>query len=176
MLPLKMKRVAKCTRSTIWTELSSARSKLLKLCCNKILKCVLPPRNPYDPSCLAKYGGPIEPAIALGGFETPEGGSPKYETSKALIITFLVNNHHNKTNLGPAKEWEKRFVEYMQNWTATMPDWVDVAFTSERSIEDELERGSKSDISTIIVSYVIMFMYIALALGQMKTCDRLLVI
>jgi Niemann-Pick C1 protein len=132
-------------------------------------------RNPYDPNCLAKYGGPIEPAIALGGFEAPEGAAPKYETSQALIVTFLVNNHHNKTNLAPAKIWEKRFVEYMQNWTAALPDWVDVAYTSERSIEDELERGSKSDISTIIVSYVIMFMYIALALGQMKTCDRLLV-
>lgn len=132
-------------------------------------------RNPYDPDCLANYGGPIEPAIVLGGFQTPEGGQPKYETSQALIITFLVNNHHNKTKLGPAKAWETKFVEYMQNWTATKPAWVDIAYNSERSIEDELERGSKSDISTIIVSYVIMFMYIALALGQMKTCDRLLV-
>ncbi|XP_059468313.1 NPC intracellular cholesterol transporter 1 isoform X2 [Neocloeon triangulifer] len=137
-----------------------------------LLKCT---QNPYDPNCLAKYGGPIEPAIALGGFETPEGGTPKYETSQALIITFLVNNHHNKTKLGPAKTWETTYVEFMKNWTATAPKWVDVAYTSERSIEDELERGSKSDISTIIVSYVIMFMYIALALGQMKTCDRLLV-
>jgi Niemann-Pick C1 protein len=124
---------------------------------------------------LANYGGPIEPSIVLGGFASLEDGTPKYETAEALIITFLVNNHHNKTKQDPAKKWESLFVEYLQNYTASKPGWVDIAFNSERSIEDELERGSKSDISTIIVSYVIMFMYIALALGQMKTCDRLLV-
>ncbi|XP_065352858.1 NPC intracellular cholesterol transporter 1 isoform X2 [Cloeon dipterum] len=132
-------------------------------------------QNPYDPNCLAKYGGPIEPAIALGGFETPENAPPKYETAQALIITLLINNHYDQSKLEPAKKWEGKLIEYMQNWTATAPKYIDVAFTTERSIEDELERGSKSDVSTIIVSYCIMFMYIALALGQMKTCDRLLV-
>ncbi|CAB3365569.1 Hypothetical predicted protein [Cloeon dipterum] len=132
-------------------------------------------QNPYDPNCLAKYGGPIEPAIALGGFETPENAPPKYETAQALIITLLINNHYDQSKLAPAKKWEGKLIEFMKNWTATAPKFVDVAFTTERSIEDELERGSKSDISTIIVSYCIMFMYIALALGQMKTCDRLLV-
>jgi Niemann-Pick C1 protein len=64
----------------------------------------------------------------------------------------------------------------MQNWTKDeKPTWVDLAFMSERSIEDELERESQSDISTIAVSYIIMFLYIALALGQIRTCERLLV-
>jgi Niemann-Pick C1 protein len=65
-------------------------------------------RNSYNPNCLAPYGGPIEPAIALGAFDTFEDGSPKYETAKALILTILINNHHNKTKLGPALAWEKR--------------------------------------------------------------------
>lgn len=67
-------------------------------------------RNSYNPNCLAPYGGPIEPAIALGGFEVNENGSPKYETAQALILTILVNNHHNKTKLAPALKWEKRLV------------------------------------------------------------------
>lgn len=52
---------------------------------------------------------------------------------------------------------------------------MDVAFTSERSIEDELNRESQSDVLTILVSYIIMFAYIAISLGQMRTCSRLLV-
>ncbi|CAG2067176.1 unnamed protein product, partial [Timema podura] len=52
---------------------------------------------------------------------------------------------------------------------------MDVAFTTERSIEDELDRESQSDVSTILVSYVIMFAYIAIALGQLRTCSRLLI-
>ncbi|KOB77248.1 Niemann-Pick C1 protein [Operophtera brumata] len=38
-----------------------------------------------------------------------------------------------------------------------MPAFMDIAYTSERSIEDELDRESQSDVSTILVSYFIMF-------------------
>lgn len=64
----------------------------------------------------------------------------------------------------------------MKNWTEhKKPDFMDVAFTSERSIEDELDRESRSDILTIAVSYLIMFAYIALSLGQVRKCSTLLV-
>lgn len=64
----------------------------------------------------------------------------------------------------------------MKNWTATRkPAFMDIAFTSERSIEDELNRESQSDIVTILVSYIIMFGYIAVSLGQIRSCARLLV-
>ena len=38
----------------------------------------------------------------------------------------------------------------------------------QRSIQDELNRESRSDVVTIIVSYLIMFVYVSLALGQYK--------
>lgn len=64
----------------------------------------------------------------------------------------------------------------MKNWIATKkPAFMDIAFTSERSIEDELNRESQSDVLTILVSYIIMFAYIAISLGQIKNCSRLLV-
>lgn len=65
----------------------------------------------------------------------------------------------------------------MKNWTTHhRPEFMDVAYTSERSIQDELERESQSDVTTIIVSYLIMFAYIAIALGQIRSFSRLLVI
>lgn len=68
------------------------------------------------------------------------------------------------------------FINFMKNWTATKkPAFMDIAFTSERSIEDELNRESQSDIVTILVSYIIMFGYIAVSLGQIRSCTRLLV-
>ena len=60
----------------------------------------------------------------------------------------------------------------MLNYTHPM---MDIAFRSERSIEDELERMSKSDMPTVIISYVIMFLYIAIALGQNHNPGKLLV-
>ncbi|KAJ8965133.1 hypothetical protein NQ314_004358 [Rhamnusium bicolor] len=135
--------------------------------------------NPYNPECLANYGGPVDPAIALGGFLQPGENlskRPNYQNATAVILTFLVNNYHNKSKLSPALEWEKEFVAFMKNWTATeKPAFMDIAYTSERSIEDELDRESQSDVVTILVSYLIMFAYIAVSLGQVNTCSRLLI-
>lgn len=64
----------------------------------------------------------------------------------------------------------------LKNWTESeKPAFMEVAFSSERSIEDELERASHSDVATILISYIIMFAYIAIALGQIRTFSRLLV-
>ena len=69
-------------------------------------------RNNYNPECIAMYGGPVDSAIALGGFlddgETLDG-KPSYQKANTVILTFLVNNYHNKTKLVPALEWEKRY-------------------------------------------------------------------
>lgn len=134
--------------------------------------------NPYDPECLAPYGGPIDPAIALGGFlqngESLSSSTP-YNRANAVILTFLVNNYHNKSMLEPALSWEKSYVKFMQDWVVTNKSSVmSIAFTSERSIEDELFRESKSDVSTILVSYLIMLLYIAISLGHAKEFRRIL--
>ncbi|XP_012239099.1 NPC intracellular cholesterol transporter 1 isoform X3 [Bombus impatiens] len=135
-------------------------------------------QNSYNPECLAPYGGPVEPAIAVGGFLLPgqDLQNPSYEKATAVILSILVNNYHNKSKLHPAMEWEMSYVKFMKNWIATKkPAFMDIAFTSERSIEDELNRESQSDVLTILVSYIIMFAYIAISLGQIKNCSRLLI-
>ncbi|KAK2584243.1 hypothetical protein KPH14_006655 [Odynerus spinipes] len=134
-------------------------------------------QNAYNSECLAPYGGPVDPAIAVGGFLSPGQSlyNASYEKATAVILTVLINNYHNKTKLLPALEWEKSFIDLMRNVSAKLPPYLDIAFTSERSIEDELNRESQSDILTILVSYIIMFAYIAISLGQIRTCSRLLI-
>lgn len=69
-----------------------------------------------------------------------------------------------------------RFISFMKKWVnESKPEFMDVSFNAERSIEDELDKESTSDVRTIIVSYLIMFGYIAVSLGQISTCDRLLI-
>lgn len=135
--------------------------------------------NPYDTDCLAPYGGPIDPAVALGGFLKPGDAlakSPHYENATSIILTFLVTNHYEKSKLEPALEWESKYVELMKNFTSSnATQFMDIAFTSERSIEDELNRESKSDISTILVSYLLMFAYIAVSLGHVDECNRAMI-
>ncbi|KAG5682988.1 hypothetical protein PVAND_012302 [Polypedilum vanderplanki] len=135
--------------------------------------------NPYNPDCLAPYGGIVDPAVAFGGFLKPGdtlSKNPNYENATSVILTFLVNNNHDKTKLNDTLNWEEMYVKVMKNWTTNANiSFMDIAFTSERSIEDELYRESKSDISTILVSYLLMFAYIAVSLGHVDVCNRALI-
>lgn len=131
--------------------------------------------NPYNPECFSNI--PVDPAIALGGFLSSNGNdlkSPHYEKASSVILTFLVSNHYNKSRLAMALAWEQEFIRFMEQWSKNSVH-LNVAFTSERSISDELNRGSKSDIPTIMISYVLMLIYIAFSLGQIKDPKRTLV-
>ncbi|KAM6948894.1 NPC intracellular cholesterol transporter 1 [Aplochiton taeniatus] len=121
----------------------------------------------HDP-CMGTFGGPVFPWLALGGYD-----ATNYNNATALVITFPVNNFHNDTTkLGKALAWEKEFIRFLKSYDN--PN-LTVAFNSERSIEDEIDRESASDVSTIVVSYAIMFVYISLALGHIHSLRRLLV-
>uniref|UniRef100_A0A672RSC7 Niemann-Pick C1 protein-like n=1 Tax=Sinocyclocheilus grahami TaxID=75366 RepID=A0A672RSC7_SINGR len=121
----------------------------------------------HDP-CMGTFGGPVFPWLALGGYE-----GTAYNNATALVITFPVHNYLNDTDkLGKALAWEKVFVNFVKNYDN--PN-LTIAFSSERSIEDEIDRESNSDITTIVISYVIMFVYISLALGHINSFWTLLV-
>ncbi|XP_069548356.1 NPC intracellular cholesterol transporter 1 [Brachyistius frenatus] len=121
----------------------------------------------HDP-CLGTYGGPIFPWLALGGYD-----DTNYNNATALVITFPLNNYLNDTvRTGKAMAWEKEFINFMKNFNNSN---LTLAFTAERSIEDEINRESNGDVSTIVISYAIMFIYISLALGHIHSLRRVMV-
>ena len=91
---------------------------------------------------------------------------PDYAKAQALIITITINNRLDRDELGKTLAWEKHFLDYMKNYQS---EWFDVQYRAERSIEDEIERESQSDIKTVVISYLIMFLYIAIALGRIRS-------
>ncbi|XP_072021310.1 NPC intracellular cholesterol transporter 1-like [Amphiura filiformis] len=122
--------------------------------------------------CLATYGGPVFPWTALGDYD-----GENYNNATSLIITFPVNNYkkddkENAAALERATVWEKGFLEFIQNYSN--PN-LTIAYQAERSVQDEINRESSSDIFTIAVSYLLMFGYVTIALGQFGSCDRLLI-
>ena len=120
------------------------------------------------------------PFVVMGGFlpeNNDEGActntgypdNPNYSNATAVVLTFLVNNFDAGSDdpavimqLEKAKAWEEVFVAFMKNWTSDPKNsmYMDVAYNSERSIEDELDRETYGDIMTIAVSYIFMFIYI----------------
>jgi len=112
----------------------------------------------------------LYPEVALGGFQE----NKDYTSARAIILTFPVNNYNDASSNEDAMHWEELFLDFMHNYTRTHPD-LDIAFKAERSIEDEIDRQSHSDIVTVIVSYLIMFIYILLSLGDINHCKTILV-
>ena len=44
-----------------------------------------------------------------------------------------------------------------------------------RSVEDEIERESGTDVTTVLFSYIVMFAYVSFALGQFTSCSRIFI-
>lgn len=45
----------------------------------------------------------------------------------------------------------------------------------QRSIQDEINRESQSDVKTIVISYLVMFLYVSVMLGEYRSLQRILV-
>lgn len=52
---------------------------------------------------------------------------------------------------------------------------MEIAFSAERSIEDGIAEMSEAESSTVLISYSVMFVYIAIALGKIRSFRSLLV-
>ncbi|XP_069318263.1 NPC1-like intracellular cholesterol transporter 1 isoform X3 [Eulemur rufifrons] len=122
-------------------------------------------------SCMADYGAPVFPFLAVGGYEGED-----YSEAEALIMTFSLNNYPaGDPRLAQAKLWEEAFLEEMRAFQSRMAGKFQVTFMAERSLEDEINRTTAEDLPIFAVSYLVIFLYISLALGSYSRCSRVLV-
>ena len=56
-----------------------------------------------------------------------------------------------------------------------MPDFMDIAFSAEMSLQNEISKESSAEVSTIAISYILMFIYVSFALGSYKSFKSLFV-
>ncbi|GLT94522.1 hypothetical protein SLE2022_122590 [Rubroshorea leprosula] len=116
-------------------------------------------------SCMSAFKAPLDPSTALGGFS-----GNNYTEASAFIVTYPVNNaissEGNET--GKAVAWEKAFIQLVKDQLLPMAQSknLTLSFSSESSIEEELKRESTADVITILISYLVMFAYISLTLGD----------
>ncbi|KAL3989238.1 Niemann-Pick C type family protein [Acanthocheilonema viteae] len=122
-------------------------------------------QNPYQTitrlgiPCLSAFGVPIQPYVVLGEFNS----SNQWDSARGIVITILLNNHITAVENKYAAAWEKVFALYLRN--ISHQNYA-ISFIAERSIQDEIDRESQSDVFTILISYIFMFAYVAFALGQ----------
>ncbi|CAJ1971645.1 unnamed protein product [Sphenostylis stenocarpa] len=111
-------------------------------------------------TCFSAFKAPLEPTTALGGFS-----GNNYSEASAFVITYPVNNAIMKVGdeNGKAIAWEKAFIQLAKEELLPMVQTsnLTLSFSTESSIEEELKRESTAD-----VSYIVMFAYISVTLGD----------
>ncbi|XP_054628697.1 NPC1-like intracellular cholesterol transporter 1 [Dunckerocampus dactyliophorus] len=122
-------------------------------------------------SCMADYGAPVFPFLAVGGYQGDD-----YTNAEAFILTFSLNNYprtHVKFNV--AMQWEKEYLKIVQDYQRDPAANFTFAYMAERSLEDEINRTTAEDIPIFMISYAVIFVYIAVALGEYSSWRRILV-
>lgn len=132
-------------------------------------------------SCFGDFGGTVNPFMVMGNYT-----NGVYFNATALVITIVIENSNDPEKVEKAEKWEKVFLDFMKNFTENQKTlreqgrWNETAnftvyYSAERSIQDELNRQSRSDILTIFISYTIMFLYVTLTLGHIRSWRTLFI-
>ncbi|CAN3368718.1 NPC intracellular sterol transporter 1-related protein 1 [Diutina catenulata] len=108
------------------------------------------------------------PVDCLPSFQQPLGANLLFDNddptkAHAFTVTVLVNSNSSDTDYtSQVEKFEKR----VQHWMAKLKHpRVNVAYSTERSLEEELNQSSNTDARIVVVSYLAMFVYVAVALG-----------
>ncbi|XP_073444736.1 NPC1-like intracellular cholesterol transporter 1 [Dendrobates tinctorius] len=122
-------------------------------------------------SCMADYGAPVFPFLAVGGYD-----DNRFSESEALILTISLNNFpRSDPKFDYVLVWEQKFLDILQEYLNNPKSNFTFAYMAERSLEDEISRTTTEDIPIFAISYLVIFLYIAFALGEYSSCRRVLV-
>uniref|UniRef100_A0A4W3HYR2 NPC1 like intracellular cholesterol transporter 1 n=1 Tax=Callorhinchus milii TaxID=7868 RepID=A0A4W3HYR2_CALMI len=120
-------------------------------------------------SCMADYGAPVFPFLAVGGYDGEE-----YTEAEALIVTFSLNNYaRSDPKFEYVLLWEQEYLKIVQAYKKNMSRSFDFEFM--RSLEDEINRTTAEDLPIFAISYLVIFIYITLALGDYTSWKRILI-
>ncbi|KAG9245386.1 patched sphingolipid transporter-like protein [Calycina marina] len=134
----------------------------------RLKSCIESPVN-----CLPKFQQPIDPALILGGLDSAD----TVATAPAIVITWVVNNYAEDTpELEKAMDWEETLrAALLRLQDEAAERGLRLSFSTEISLEQELNKSTNTDANIVVISYIIMFFYASLALGSTTLTFRSLV-
>ena len=119
--------------------------------------------QPGSQGCLPDFQQPLSKNMILGGWK-----DENVLLSEALIVTWVVNNHpEGSEEEALAMDWEKSLKSLLISAQGEAKDrGLRLSFSTEISVEEELNKSTNTDAKIVVISYVIMFLYASLALGS----------
>ncbi|KAL8284472.1 hypothetical protein RB600_009058 [Gaeumannomyces tritici] len=115
-------------------------------------------------SCRPDFGQPIEPGMILGGY----GDVANVAAAPAMTVTWVLNNFpEGSSEVSRAMDFEESLKDRLlalQDEAAERG--LRLSFSTEISLEQELNKSTNTDAKIIVVSYIVMFLYASIALGS----------
>ncbi|CAG8567305.1 3051_t:CDS:2, partial [Acaulospora colombiana] len=119
--------------------------------------------SPGEVECLPPFGQPLNPPLVLGGVEDED-----YLQAKSLVVTYVLANSLDPEEVARIESWERLLREYLSNLSNSAPQdaGAQVFFSTGVSLEEELNKSTNMDVRIIVLSYLMMFFYVSLTLGN----------
>jgi Niemann-Pick C1 protein len=136
----------------------------------RVLNCAMHPLL-----CLPDFGQPLEPKYILGGLpQTSEGENRGFLDAKTLVISFVIENSVDPLAIVKAETWETALRHYLEelSQTAIIDARYQVTFSTGVSLKEELDKSTNTNVTTVAISYLIMFLYVSITLGRPDVEDR----
>jgi Niemann-Pick C1 protein len=122
----------------------------------------------HPAECLPEFLQPLEPKFVLGGIPRNAEEDEDYLGAKAMVMTAIVTNSLDKDEVARIEDWEIVLREYLERLSERAPReaGLHIAFSTGVSLEEEINKSTNMDIRIVVLSYLAMFFYVALTLGN----------
>ncbi|KAF9263623.1 multidrug efflux transporter AcrB transmembrane domain-containing protein [Marasmius fiardii PR-910] len=142
----------------------------------RVLECSASPT-----SCIPEFGQPLQAVNVLGGIPNKADGSRDVLNSEAMVITYVVSDSLDPEVQGRAGEWERTLRAYLVELSKRItretrsheeeleqPEdtGLQIAWSTGVSLEEEINKSTNMDVRIVVGSYLAMFVYVAIALGN----------
>ncbi len=123
--------------------------------------------------CRPDFGQPIDPNMIMGGYKSLDN----ITEAPAMTVTWVVSNHlEGSRELDRAMDWERSLKDrLLEAQKEAAERGLRLSFSTEISLEQELNKSTNSDATIIVISYVVMFLYASIALGSTGVTIRELI-
>ncbi|KAL8808626.1 MAG: hypothetical protein Q9200_004185 [Gallowayella weberi] len=120
--------------------------------------------QPGSQECLPDFQQPLLKDMILGGWQKTDD----ILESEAVITTWVINNHpRGSKEEAIAMDWEEMLKNLLRDAQCEARErGLRLSFSTEISLEQELNKSTNTDAKIVVVSYIIMFLYASLALGS----------
>ncbi|CAK7205846.1 niemann-Pick type C-related protein 1 [Sporothrix eucalyptigena] len=114
--------------------------------------------------CRPDYGQPLDPESILGQFSDAEHA----DEAVGMTVTWVVNNYEEGSpEVKRAMDWEQALKKHLlEVQKEAKSRGLRLSFSTEISLEEELNKSTNTDAKIVVISYVIMFLYASIALGS----------